>query len=178
MKERLVQSCISYPHACSPVCGSTHHVSPLEAMYTPIISHAHPLRPYSLQPRTQLWKRWLSSTALQRAPCTFALRVTPSPSAFAAASSSTGAGFKSSARLACYRGSSAATSRVMSADEALHAPMKAAAAGSTPTPSRCSWTCSTAEEAARQGETARSGCSLDQLRGPPAMPLSPPLSPS
>ena len=95
----------------------------------------------------------------------FALRVMPSQSAFTAASSSTSAGFKSSSRLACYRSSSAATSRVMSADEALHAPMKAAAAGSTPTLGRCSWTCSTAEEAARHGETARSSCSLDQLRG-------------
>ena len=137
-----------------------------------------PLRLYSLQPRTRLWKRWLSSTAFRRAPCTFALRIAPSPSAFAAASSSTGAGFKSSTRLACYRGSLAATSRVMSADESLHAFMKAAAAGSTPTPSRCSWTCSTAEEAARHGEMARSGCSLDHPPRPPAMPFSPPFSPS
>ena len=92
-------------------------------------------------------------------------------SAFTAASSSTGTGFKSSARLACYGSSAAVTSRTMSADEALHAPMKAAAAGSTPTPGRCSWTCSMAEGAARHGGAARSAGRLDQLRGPPTKPL-------
>nr|CAN63538.1 hypothetical protein VITISV_014881 [Vitis vinifera] len=70
----------------------------------------------------------------------------------ASASSSTGAGFKSSTRLTCYGSSAAATSRMLSAnelflngqiptDKALHAPTKAAAAGSPPTPGRCSRAC-------------------------------------
>ena len=56
-------------------------------------------------------------------------------------------------------------------EEAPRAPVEAAAAGSTPTPGRCSWTCSTAEGAARHGDAARSAGSLDQLRGPSAKPL-------
>ena len=70
----------------------------------------------------------------------------------ASASSFTDAGFDSSTRLACYGSSSAATSRMLSAnelflngqipaDKALHAPTKAAAASSPPTPGRCSWAC-------------------------------------
>ncbi|XP_034677097.1 uncharacterized protein LOC117907636 [Vitis riparia] len=81
------------------------------------------------------------------APC-----VMLSPSIFTAASSSTSAGFDSSTRLACYGSSAAATSRMLSAkelflngqipaDKALHAPTKAAAASSPPTPGRCSWAC-------------------------------------
>ena len=136
------------------------------------LSCAPSLRLHSLQPRTWLWKRWLSSTAFRRAPCTFTLRITPSPSAFAAISSSTGAGFKSSTRLACYRSSLVAASRVMAADESLRALMEAAAAGSTPAPSCCSWMCSMAEKAARHDEMARSGCSLDLPPRPPAMPFS------
>ena len=75
------------------------------------------------------------------------LHVHPAP-----ASSSTGAGFDSSTQLACYGSSAAATTRMLSAnelflndqiltDKALHAPTKAAAAGSPPTPGRCSWAC-------------------------------------
>ena len=107
--------------------------------------------------------------------------VMPSSSTFTAASSSIGAGFESSTRLTCYGSSAEATSRMVfanelflnghiPADKALHAPMKAAAVGSTPTPGRCSWACSTA---------APSAVSLDQLEGPRRCPSSlVPLSPS
>ena len=67
----------------------------------------------------------------------------------ASASSSTNVGFNSSTQLACYGSFAAATSRMLSAnelslngqiptDKALHAPTKAAAASSPPTPGRCS----------------------------------------
>ena len=60
-------------------------------------------------------------------------------------------------------------------EEAPRAPVKAAAAGSTPLPGRCSWTRPTQEGAARHGGAARKVDSLGRLRGPPAISLSPPF---
>nr|CAN66107.1 hypothetical protein VITISV_017205 [Vitis vinifera] len=75
------------------------------------------------------------------------LHVHPAPT-----SSSTGAGFESSTRLACYGSFAATTSRMPSTNElflngqipankALHTPTKAAAASSPSTPGHCSWAC-------------------------------------
>ena len=60
-------------------------------------------------------------------------------------------------------------------EEAPCAPVKVAAAGSTPSPGRCSWTRPTQEGAARHGGAARKVDSLGRLRGPPAISISPPF---
>ena len=68
-------------------------------------------------------------------------------------------------------------------DKTLHAPMKAAAAGSTPTPSRCSWTLPTPEVGARHSDAARRGKSTawadfeDLRRSLSHLQFSPSLSP-
>ncbi|WJZ85538.1 hypothetical protein VitviT2T_005066 [Vitis vinifera] len=135
---------ISHAHPHSVIPHLTHPLS----FPPPFLSLAPP--PTSVLPPAQdaALEAVVFFYSTPASPMHFALCVMPSPSTFTAASSSTGAGFESSARLACYGNSAAATSTMMSADElflkrpdpadeALHAPMKAAATGSTPTPGCC-----------------------------------------
>ena len=112
-------------------------------------------------------------------PMHFAPCVMPTPSTFTIASSSTGAGFESSTRLAYYGSSATTTSRMLSAHE-LFLNDQIPADEAPRSYEGCSSRLHTDTRPLHLGmsEVAREVGSLDQLRGPPAMPLSPPLSPS
>ena len=105
------------------------------------------------------------------APC-----VMPTLSTLTVASSSTGAGFESSTWLAYYGSSAATTSRMLSAHE-LFLNGQIPADEAPRSYEGCSSRLHTDTRLLQLGmsEVAREDGSLDQLRGPPAMSLSPPF---